>query len=284
MADLQQILQWFTSGSGRLVAAGSLFVIMWAIKSHVPTVDKWLGTDSQYLSSKRKKLLANALLATAPAAMMLTDDAVPLQEVAITWASAFLGSMGLQSGQKAARTKSTASPPAKPGTKVGPVSLVLLAPLLISCNGAAVPIARATISTAVDTNNAMVAALQKIHDRTKADRSAAMKAIAAVAPDEATGLKQIDSVDKRYRTVFETFQKAEVVQHALAEALEVARAAVDAGEALDMASLLVLYQEAQGLYNAILVLLAEVNANALPPPSPGEIQIVAVEVVAGGEA
>jgi len=122
-----------------------------------------------------------------------------------------------------------------------------------------VKIAETTIETSVGTNNAMVSALQKIHDRARADRKAAMKTIAKTAATKTEGRQQIDDIDKQYARAFEIFQNSEKVQHVLAEALETARAALEAGESPDINKLLTLYTEVQGLYNSIVVILSEVK-------------------------
>ena len=107
---LQEILGWLTSGEGRLVAAALLFVAMFALE-RVPYVrdfinfDGWkLGEDSAdaWLSSKRKKVLANVLLASAPAAYMLTTDAA-IAAVMETWLTAVLASAGVNAKLNAAK-------------------------------------------------------------------------------------------------------------------------------------------------------------------------------------
>ena len=100
MATLQDILGYFMSGEGRLIAAAILFLLMWVLKK-VPVIGPWLDKDSGKLTSKRKKMLANIVLAMGPTAFMLTTDAA-LSQVLTTGASAALIAAGFQSNQKAA--------------------------------------------------------------------------------------------------------------------------------------------------------------------------------------
>ncbi len=101
MATLQEILGWFMSGSGRVVAGALLFLVMWGVKS-LPIVKVWLKKDSGWLTSKRKKLATNTLLAMGPTALALTNESTPPREVLTTALEAALVAMGLQGGLKAA--------------------------------------------------------------------------------------------------------------------------------------------------------------------------------------
>lgn len=138
--------------------------------------------------------------------------------------------------------------------------VIILALLCCGCpKSAAIQIAEATIETSVGTNNAMVAALQKIHDRARADRKAAQIMIGRTATTKSEGRRQIAEVGESYDKAFEIFQKAEKVQAALAETLETARAALEVGRSPDVDKLLALYTEVQDLYNSIIVILSEVK-------------------------
>ena len=96
MPNLQQVLEWFMSGSGRLVAGAALFAVIWALKS-LPKLKGWLGKDSGALTSGRKKALANLLLAMAPVALALTDGSKPLADVLTTAMTAMATAAGIHS-------------------------------------------------------------------------------------------------------------------------------------------------------------------------------------------
>ena len=112
MAELQEILAWFMSGEGRLVAAAALFALMFLLE-RVPFVkdflnyDGWkLGVDSadSWMTRSRKKLASNIILALAPTALMLTTDA-PMAEVLSTGLTAALAAAGINSKLDAAKGK-----------------------------------------------------------------------------------------------------------------------------------------------------------------------------------
>jgi len=88
------MVDWLTTPDGRIAAAGVLFVLIWAIKS-LPFV------RSRILTTKRAKLAASALVAMAPAALMLADSSVPARDAWLFAISTWLGAMGLQGGSKA---------------------------------------------------------------------------------------------------------------------------------------------------------------------------------------
>lgn len=79
MPTVQQLMEWMRSGEGRLIAAAVLYILMWLLKAHVPIVEKWLQTDGK-LNSKRKKALANVVLAMTPVAVVLTDTSQSVTE------------------------------------------------------------------------------------------------------------------------------------------------------------------------------------------------------------
>lgn len=99
MATIEQVLGWFMSGEGRLIAAAMLFVCVWAMK-HLPWIGPWIAADSGRLTSKRKKVVANVLGAMAPVAFMLTTDA-PTQEVITAAVEIALIAAGVQGKKKA---------------------------------------------------------------------------------------------------------------------------------------------------------------------------------------
>ena len=86
MPDITQILNWFMSGEGRLIAAALLFVAMWAVK-HAPIV-------RDYINTPRRKQAANTLMAMTPAAWLMVQGAPPL-EVITTAGTIACSAMGI---------------------------------------------------------------------------------------------------------------------------------------------------------------------------------------------
>ncbi len=101
MPDLQQVLEWFMSGNGRLAAGAALFAVIWALKS-LPKLKDWLNKDSGAMTSGRKKALANLILAMAPVAFALTDGSKPLSDVLTTAITAVATAAGIHSLGKTA--------------------------------------------------------------------------------------------------------------------------------------------------------------------------------------
>lgn len=73
MPEVTQLIQWFTSGEGRLIAAALLFVAMWAVK-RAPIV-------RDYINTPRRKQAANTLMAMAPAAWLMVEGAPPVEVI-----------------------------------------------------------------------------------------------------------------------------------------------------------------------------------------------------------
>jgi hypothetical protein len=71
MFDITQLLNWFMSGEGRLVAAALLFTLMWAVKS--------LSALEPYLNTPRSKQAVNLLLAMTPAVWLMVEGASPVE-------------------------------------------------------------------------------------------------------------------------------------------------------------------------------------------------------------
>jgi hypothetical protein len=107
MATLQDIFGYFTSGQGRLIAAGILFALIFALE-RVPWIKTWLNKDSgKWLSSARKKLAANVLLAMGPTALMLTDPNASANDILLTTITAITSAAGVNSIVDAAKKKPT---------------------------------------------------------------------------------------------------------------------------------------------------------------------------------
>lgn len=73
MPTIDQLLEWFSSGEGRLILAALLFLLMWAVKN-VPYVKGLLTTP-------RRKQAASVLLAMPPAVWLLVQGAPPIEIV-----------------------------------------------------------------------------------------------------------------------------------------------------------------------------------------------------------
>ena len=73
MPELTQLIEWFMSGEGRLIAAALLFVAMWAVK-HAPVV-------RDYINTPRRKQAANTLMAMTPAVWLMVQGVPPLEVV-----------------------------------------------------------------------------------------------------------------------------------------------------------------------------------------------------------
>lgn len=119
--SIQEILTWFTSGEHRLVAGGVLFLLMWALEK-VPFVKAFLGYDGwklgedtadAWLTSKRKKLAANVILAMGPTAVMLTTTDAATSEVVWTAVTAALTAAGLNAKLNAGKAPPKVTDPKK---------------------------------------------------------------------------------------------------------------------------------------------------------------------------
>ena len=140
---------------------------------------------------------------------------------------------------------------------------LILALLCCGCTKQqAVQIQESTVEASGMANNALVTALQKIHDRARADRKAAMYEIARTAPTDDQGVQgtaDIEQVDDEYRRAFDMFRRAEVLQAGLADLLKASRAAIDAGRVPDIDALMTLAAELQSLHASILTILSELR-------------------------
>lgn len=104
MGPLGDVLMWFTTGSGRILAAALLCAVMWALK-YIPMV------EAKLLTTPRLRQLGMAVLALAPVVPMLLNGA-PATEVWLTAAEAFLGAMGIHVGLKVLMGKVVGAVPA----------------------------------------------------------------------------------------------------------------------------------------------------------------------------
>lgn len=91
MAALQTIMLWFNTSKGRAIAALALFIVMELLKR--PSV------EARWLTTPRRRLAANIILALAPVVPALASGA-PIGDVIDTALSAAIGAMGLHIGLK----------------------------------------------------------------------------------------------------------------------------------------------------------------------------------------
>jgi hypothetical protein len=105
----QQFGAWLWSGQGRLAAAVLLYLLVWVLKSHVPFVKKWLQSDSGWITTDRKKLLANVILAAAPLVTVLSASGAEVGDSVVRAVELVLGAAGIQGVLKGALGK---QPPA----------------------------------------------------------------------------------------------------------------------------------------------------------------------------
>ncbi len=127
--------------------------------------------------------------------------------------------------------------------------------LLASCTPRIQQLAVAGINDAMDTNDKMVASLTTLQARIRAQRKAIMvlaaKTVAQTGASREEGLRRLDAIEQSYAPVFAEFQRAEVVQNALASGLDQALVAAHNGTQQNMGSLLKLYTELHSMYNAL---------------------------------
>lgn len=140
--NLPEIINALQSGSGRLIAAALIFALMWAIKS-VPWV------EVNVLTTPRRRQLAVAFLATAPAATMLAGD-VCWVDCLVAFGTIFAEAMGIHVGVNVLAGKPVGvvvvgGPDKKPdppagagGALTGGLAVVVLALMLVGCGSAAI--------------------------------------------------------------------------------------------------------------------------------------------------
>lgn len=119
--------------------------------------------------------------------------------------------------------------------------LAVFAIALGGCTPRALQLTSETIESAVEANNAMVQAMAGLQERAKIRRRAAMMQAAKTVGSYAEGQRRLDEIGIQYAPVFEAFIEAERIQNALADGLELARAAVKAGQQPNVAALVELY-------------------------------------------
>jgi len=103
MPELNVLVGWIMSGSGRMVGAAVVFFLLWGLKS-IPWVNESL------LTTPRRKQAAALILSLAPAAILLADPSVPWHEVIATAIGLALSAMGYN----ALRPSKTGSGPGDP--------------------------------------------------------------------------------------------------------------------------------------------------------------------------
>ena len=133
----------------------------------------------------------------------------------------------------------------------------LLVAVLGGCSPRVQQLAVAGVEDAMRTNNEMVAAMTALQERARFQRKAAMIQSARTVGSYEEGQEGLDAIDAKYEPVFDAFREAERVQTALAQGLELAKAAVNAGELPSMVDLMTLYMHVQAVYNSVAAALSE---------------------------
>jgi len=86
---------WMTTMKARLAGALVLWLVV-ELAKHAPKLGPWLDCDSGWLlTSGRKKLTLNVLLALSTVPVMLLDESIPLDAVLSTAATLAVGAAGL---------------------------------------------------------------------------------------------------------------------------------------------------------------------------------------------
>lgn len=144
----------------------------------------------------------------------------------------------------------------------GAALLVLVASLsvaLVGCGGSFAKVSNDALEGAAKGNNGLVATLDQIQVSARESRKALMNRVAMTATTENEGMKALDAIDEKYEHVWDALDIAEKAQHALAEAIEAARAALDAGQYPGIDTVLRLFTELQQAQAAVSTALAEVR-------------------------
>jgi len=136
---------------------------------------------------------------------------------------------------------------------------IILAVALLGCPGAFGRVASSAIDGAIVTNNAMVDVLVAVQSSAKAQRKAVLMRIARTATSKADGERQIKLSSSDYAGVFESLRNAEAAQNALADALAVARSAVEAGRSPSLDRIMLLYGQLQKAHGSIMQSMSEVG-------------------------
>lgn len=133
--SLPEILNMLRTGEGQLIAAGLLFLIMWALKS-IPAIEQ------RYLTTPRRRLAVVVFLAMAPAVTMLAEGIDPV-DCLITAIILGASAMGIHTfgnvlqgkpvGVQGAPPAAGNTPPPMPPAVTGGLAVVVLALSLVGC-------------------------------------------------------------------------------------------------------------------------------------------------------
>lgn len=130
---------------------------------------------------------------------------------------------------------------------------------LLRLNGTQVSQLDDGIEQVAATNASLADVLTQSQAEALATRRRLLFAAAELAPSRAAGEHAIEQVRGAFDPVFEAFRLAEVAQTALADAIDLARAARSRGEAPDVGSLLILAGKVQTALSEALRLTTEAS-------------------------
>lgn len=118
-------------------------------------------------------------------------------------------------------------------------------------------VAASAVDKAVIANNTLVSLLEQAQAITKNKRKALLKKIAKEASSKEEGEAKLGEASKKYKPIFDAFQKAEAIQHSLADTLVASQAALRAGKSPNLSNAIELYAKLQQAHASIARALAE---------------------------
>lgn len=139
------------------------------------------------------------------------------------------------------------------------ILFVSLSVFLTGCGGSFATVSNDALESAAKGNNRLVDTLNAVQESARSSRKILLNRIATTAPSEEEGMKAFDEVDAKFKHVWSALEKAEDAQHALAEAIEAARAALNLGESPSIDNVVALFAELQEAQAAVSSALAEVR-------------------------
>ena len=168
--------------------------------------------------------------------------------------------LGEESADKWLGQADSSKPPAtKPSSAVLLVLMASLCLPVMGCGGSWGKVSNNALEAVAKSNNDLVSTLDKIQNAARESRKEIMKKIAETAPSKEAGMKALDEVDKAYDHVWVALEHAEDAQHALAKAIEAARALIDLGQMPSLDNVMKLFSDLQAAQAAVSHALAEVN-------------------------
>ena len=138
------------------------------------------------------------------------------------------------------------------------IRLIIFA-YVVGCGAPYGSVADSAISSAIVANNSVVDILNRVQSSAIAQRKSVLVAIAKTAESKEAGEKKIEDTVANYAAVFEAFKTAEGIQNALADALLLARSAIDAGKSPDLSRVIRLYGDLQKAHSSIMLMMASIK-------------------------